>query len=348
MNGSFLYAEDMIVVDTLVYAICRDMAFIYVFDMISERVIDLITLPDEDVFLKQSSRRLLKYEKNIVVVPYNAKYVYVYDLERNKWIKKIECCDSKIEGKYIEAFLLDNKIFLIGAFAKNIVIINTDQWTVEEIPGVFDRFENVKDLFCRNCHVLIGEKIFIPIAVANNVLIIDSNSYEYKYVEVGNEKTGFSGITFDENYFWLTPRKDGALLKVDKDFNAKNIKLPFVLEQNQCNFGGVYFINGRVILQGFEGVYSAEVNVYNEEISFDTSQYFFYKVLPDNRIICQLKNGNVKLVSMCEEKVFRIFIDMGNYNELIKKGIEDSVIKGELLYENQYYGLKQLLMFCKE
>ncbi len=341
MDNITMLAESAVIIDGIIYCVCKNMSLLFSIDTKNGEIELIGNLPKEKFFLNQCCRKIINYENKLVFIPYNAKYIHIYDVENRTWIE-IDYPDSISEGyKYIEGAIYNNKIIMIGACAKNIIELDMTDYKVKIINTYFDKYEKFVDLFCRSGFSIINNCIYIALAVSNEVLIINLDNYEFEVKIVGNN--GYSGITFDGEYFWLTPRRGEKVIKWDGNREIVKIELPFSQEENKCNYGGVYFIDNKIYLHGFEGRCSAVIDK-EGNCTVDKNTYIFFEEVNHNSALGQTWDGKLIWFSLEKEQCYDCCIDRNKLDSYISKIVDFSVFaENDIIWEKSLYGLESFL-----
>ena len=156
----------------------------------------------------------------IYFAPFYAKSIAVFDIEEKKFssipldAKKVNCKSkqpifggSKMYGKYM---------FFVPVYSKVIIRLNTENQELDYITGWAEEVASIKfndDAYVRRQVVLREGKLLIPFCNADAVMELDCETLEHKIYRIENEKIGFSGICFDGKDFWLSPRRDGNIVR---------------------------------------------------------------------------------------------------------------------------------------
>ena len=342
MEKFTLLAENAVTMNNKIYCICKDFAVLFSINM-DDGMIEIIgNLPKEKFFLKQSCRKIINYENRLIFVPYNAKYIHIYDIKNNNWTE-IEYPDNESEGyKYIEGLVYNNKVIMIGACAKNIIELDMSSYEVKIINTYFGKYDKFIDLFCRSGFAIVDNYLYVALAVSNEVIKINLDSYAFDVVKVGNES--YSGITFDGKTFWLTPRRGNNVVKWDGVGETEKINLPFSQEKDKCNYGGVYLANNKIYLHGFEGKFSAVIDE-NGICHVDKNTYIFFRDIENDDVIGQTRKGTIILYESGEKKFFDCNIDRKLLDEFILRLDDFSLFQNNdsFISETELYELKMYL-----
>lgn len=335
-----LYAEDGILVDDRIFCICRNMAMLYSVHYLTGEVNIIGNLPEEHFYIEQCSRKIVRWNDYLVITPYNAKYIHIYDMHNEKW-ERLDYPQNESYGrKYVEAFVYNDKVIMIGAFTPNIIELDMKTREICIRNTYFEKYGNTDELFCRSGYGIIKDDLYIALAISNEVMKINMDSWEYDVIKVGAESDRFSGIAYDGNRFWISPRKDGDVLIWDGGCQCEKVNLPFELLEANYNFGGIYAYNNNIFLHGFEGEYSAVINKNTRETRFNTRQYYFLRNVGEECVIGQEKNGELHIYKDTLN-IYKVEIDE-EILDTVRRNIREELIYDDrtLTYEKKFFDLR--------
>lgn len=338
-----LYAEEGILVGDRIYCVCRNMSIFYSIHCPTGEVKIIGNFPDERFHMDQCSRKIVKWNNKLVFVPYNAKYIHIYDMQNGNWEQLDYPGNESYGRKYIEAFVHNDKVIMIGAFAPNIIELDMNTREVCIRNWYFEKFKEIGDLFCRSGYAIIKDDLYIALATSNEVMKINMETWEYDVIKVGMKEDRFSGIVYDGDLFWISPRKEGDVLVWNGGSQWEKVDLPFKLLKSECNFGGIYVYNNSIYLHGFEGEYSAVIDKRTREVSFNTRQYIFLRSVEDKCILGQERNGEIHIYGN-NLQIYRGEIEKEILNQARRNVREELIFEEQMLtYERDDFNLSGFL-----
>ena len=138
-------------------------------------------------------------EKELVLCPYNAKYLWVYTYNEKQWTNyEIPWHGlGKQNNQFSGAVLKNNKIFMMGDHASDIYVFDLISRTGEYI------LEDKMQVWGGN-FACWDDKIAIGISYTNNYLLLDLNTYEQKK-RILPEMSRIVSIQYDSDRLWFIP-----------------------------------------------------------------------------------------------------------------------------------------------
>lgn len=291
-----LYAEDGIKIDNKVYFVCSDIPVLYSIELDTNEIEICAALFNEQITLKEASRKIVKWNDELVIVPYNSKYIYYYNLIS----KEMRCIEESVFPEcgrmYMEAFAYSDKVIMIGAFKRDFLELNmiTKSITIHDL--MIDTSKYNQDLFCRSGYVICDDCVYVALAMGNSIIKLDLRTWDCSVIQFSGSPHGFSGIDYDGKYFWLTDRRGNGIYYWD-GFNELNpIKIPFEIKGDVCNYGGLHYDGKNVWVYGLEGEYSAVIDAEEKCILKSFRRNCIYLRKTDDCLVAQDWDGVVHVI----------------------------------------------------
>lgn len=343
-----MYAEDAVIIDNKIYCIGSKMSVLFSVNMENGDIKIIDRLPNEKLFLNQSSRRIISWNGNLVFVPYGATAIHMYNIADATWKNFDFVYESNYGNKYLEALLYNDKIIMIGAEEKNILEFNLNTYEVKIVNSYFKEYKNPQEIFCRSGYVILNGYLYIAVAINNEILKINLSNWESETIRVGEDGSGFSGIAYDGDNFWLTPRRDGDIIIWDGKEKTEKYKLPFELIKGKCNFGGIFTDAQNLYLHGFEGKYSAIINKKTKKIDYNENQFVFLRDLNKEIILGQLKNSQILVYDVGKMNLFSCEIEKERISDFYFSKV-NNVKNSDLKCQNEsgYFNLYDYFKYIK-
>lgn len=346
-----LFTDDAITADGKIYFVAKDMPVLYSMEAETGVITCAGILPGENIAQKQTTRKIVRWKDRLVIVPYNASRIYIYDLG-TKEISAVDYPNGRARGyMYAEAFAYEDKIIMIGAFAANIIELDMNTLGVSVRNTCFEEYEEPKDMFCRSGYAVKDGTLYIAMAVSGSVLKIDLKTWEYSLVAPGDKDFRYSGIAYDGGNFWLTARRGSGVYIWDGDKKFESFDLPFELPDKWCNLGGVYFYDNSIWLHGFEGEgRTVKIDPKSRSIKEqDERRYFFFRNVGDECIIGQERSGIIRIIRGEDVKEYDPDIPEDELMK-IKMSFDPSAVFGDgrIMTENEVFGIGELVEMLKK
>ncbi|WP_024866222.1 hypothetical protein [Butyrivibrio sp. FCS014] len=297
-------------------------------------------IPDERLNAESLVSQMLHINNTIVMIPLNAKKIWIFDIDNRNW-HGIRIDDEDCKYKFMRAIRKGSKLYLLPSKYRRVIILNILTYEIKYID-IEDKTKGIcNSTFFRADVVCFDHMLYAAYCGGDYVLAFDMTRETYEWKKVGANCDGYSGIAWDGKKFWLLPRKDEkrVVLWDGKTLMGK-------VEIHTSN-GGI----NRGIIAVQNKVY---VNRDNETIVIDCDKakdegerepaYFFYNII-DNKIhylrynneYTWIKDGlrHTDLLELHEEAIKNFAV----------KNDSNSVIDGEVVCENELFGISDFLSF---
>lgn len=194
--------------------------------------------------------RIYRYKDKIICVPQCADDILIYDLNTMEArFVKIEIDTwgnhhAEERGKFLSGVLYGKHLFLIGHWSTCVLKFDVE---MERIVGSANLSEALgipidKRSICFKNAVLYHGKIMIPAYGTNRIFMIEPETMQYQKKDIPYNEGGFSDIAVTSKGIWLSPKRQGRLLRLDESMNVadavENFPREFKWEEN-ANFSGV-------------------------------------------------------------------------------------------------------------
>ncbi len=349
MNNIKLCAEDAVIVGDNIYFVSGESTILFVVSIKDKSISVIGVVPEDFIFIKQAFRRILYWNNELIFIPYNARYVHFYNINLKTW-RKSKCLSEKYnESMYIEALVHNDKLIIVGADEPNILEMDLDDLSYKIVNTCFEKYKVAGELICRGGYSVVNNTLYLAIATKNVVVEINLEDWSDKEYNIGDEICGFSGITRVDDYYWISPRKKGNIIKWDGKSGLEIIKLPFELDEGVCYFGGLCADDCYIYIYGLLGKYTVKINRKNGSLDYYEKQYVFLKASSDNKIIGQVLNGTIEVLE--QEGMTQVIglIDKSALSEAYKY-VDFGSVMGPNMFsqENDYYSLDDYVECIKQ
>ena len=207
--------------------------------------------------------------------PYTAKEIAVYDFEKNK-ISKIKIdnlnkLDKEIHMKFFKAAAVENKVFFIPDFYPGILCYDTEADSFVCINDWMDEVEKLRsnDWGYFLDFALVKEKLVLPCACAEAVVVLDLNTHQSRIVQTANTRyfIKYCGICYTGSYLYLmsadgmVSKREGVSLK-----EIKRIKLP-VSQSNDVEFYPAGYKDNFIYLFPFQKNQAFVIDIRTDQVT---------------------------------------------------------------------------------
>lgn len=161
----------------------------------TKEIINLRLFKDESIAKEGVAMQVDIYNQKLIFTPKTVTKIYIFDLD-TKELENIELRNSTTLDKqtlnkythFIQSFIHESYLFLVGFTYQAIVKVNLETYETEYITSFIDKIENstkqgLKRYFYEG-HVIIKNKVILPIFDRNAVLELDLITNETKIIEL--------------------------------------------------------------------------------------------------------------------------------------------------------------------
>ncbi len=253
--------------------------------------------------------KMFKYEDRLLLVPNNASAIYEFDLNNNSW-KEIYINDATTKNKFATALIYYNKVVMLGATYKGIVIYNFENGEVSYFTKLY-KFMSAKssnDIFCRDYAKMDENSILIPSCNSNKIIKLNLFNMKFEVWDIGKPSDTFESIYYEHDYCYITSRNENKLSIIDI---KKNQLREISLDASDICYGhycGITKKDNKIILLALNEEKSCEYDLISNDIKYNNRRYYIYNKMNDV-IIVEDKNHNITISTTEKE----IKIDKAQY-----------------------------------
>lgn len=256
MKRNAISIEDAVLLDNSLWFILSDYKNLVSIDIETKKR-KSYTIPTGGSYTqKRAFASMAVVNSKIYLIPFADRTLLQFDVSSEKF-EEIKIDSRIIENQsllFMGVGVYQNYLFVMGVFAPAILRVNTVNNHVDYITDWQKNIEKLifdfGDAYFRKQSVVLDDKLYVPFCNANAVLEIDCNSMETVIHSIGEEKQGYSGICFDGKSLWLSPRKNGSMVRWDLSSNrVDNIRIIGLEEaENKFMYIGVILSNDKICL----------------------------------------------------------------------------------------------------
>lgn len=165
-------------------------------------------IPQEEIEMPTLYVNIKKYDKYLIMAPFMANDIAVYDIEQQKFIKiKLKTYSSGyLREKFSDLVVYKNNVFFIPMTYPAVVCLNMDGFGLEYIENIVldaeKRRLNKRYLFNIK-PVQQGRTLWLGCFATNCIIEFHLDTHEYIYHEIEDCEKGMSGIGYRNGMFWL-------------------------------------------------------------------------------------------------------------------------------------------------
>ena len=209
-----LLSEDMICIGGKLYLFANNMNLLYTVDTNTGRFSFLGQIPDKSIFEKRLISKIILWKDTLYLIPLTCESLWTYSIVNNSW-KRYEI--EQYEGNWAHSFfrnavVFNDKIFILGGYYPAIVIFDllTEEITYIKEPFMDHHNKNSMDLYFRGDPIIINKCMYLGSCVDNSYFRFNLESYRFEWIKVGDGNNRYSGILFDNDSLWLSPRRGAS------------------------------------------------------------------------------------------------------------------------------------------
>lgn len=318
---------------------------VFQIDKRTKKISYIESIPYEAVLGKCLVSKMIAYENRIIFIPLNAEKIWIKDVKANSW-KSISLRNGeKIKLKFFQAIQYNSKVYLIGCRYPSIVCLDLKTETIQYINGIMTELDenchnNEKVYFIKD-YVQTGACFYMASCKKNYIMKFDMQAVDFQLIKIGDEKNQYSGIAWDGERFWLTPRHGGIITIWDgKDDCVSLESFDLHMDDADDSVRRIVYDKNKLYLLLNKATYSISADDLRE-IRKIHQKYWIYEC--SDKTVRLAENG---VFSVCERgnEEFRTILEIEK-DEVRKLYEMHSLSKDELafLYEDEYFGLSDFL-----
>ncbi len=255
MNLSF---ENFICYDDKLWFTDIETNEFYYYDLKEKETVLICEIVEELEYKQRLFGSIIQYNNSMYLIPFEAEYMYKVDLDTNTY-KQIDIINHENECKgdihylkFLSAHVYENKIYMIPVTYPAIIefdcvteeVAYYDSWV-----KLIDKYYLFDDAAFFRKTLLLGKKIYAPLCAGNAVMVFDIDSKQSVFKVVGSKQCSFSGISQMGNDFWLSPRRDGPVVKWNEKLNICEEYTDFIgKEKGNCGFSDIFCLNNQLLI----------------------------------------------------------------------------------------------------
>ncbi len=261
---------------------------------------------------KYDYQTLFEYGENIILLPYCAKDIKIYNIHSNvlDTVKiKDTICDGYLANEYLVVCKIENVLYCVGDLKSQILVITLPEFTVTLLQEM-----NYRELLMKGINVYSHRKVAcvvngsLFIALNQNGKLAEYNTVENSMIchDIPNcDDLQISIVVFDGEYFWFAGNKN-KLIRWDKNKNLSLVIELNNLESKDDDFSWKDWFSNAVVLENyifFAPLYARDFIKINK----DTMQVETLFKIESDQMCFVMKY-------LCDGKIFaKIEDEKGNY-----------------------------------
>lgn len=300
MNEEYikLLVKDCVIDDDNIYCISSECNMLFAQNMESGEITIIDSIPENICVERDALGAVCKYKNEIYIAPNKNEKIWIYNIDTNEWLsierKRLDCNGF---GGMLQTFVHEDIIYMVGAHYPAIIAIDPITKSVKYIEEPFfvkGDSRNLSDIYFRTQGKVLNDILYLPSCIDNTVLKFNLKNFKYEWINVGEISNCFSGITYDGDSFWLSPRCNSSIVKWNGGDYVEEIKLPTRFAKSDCYFCGILSSINEVSVCNMISKDSLRVDKRTLRLTEDVNQYIMVKEINELTVI-QDACGNLKI-----------------------------------------------------
>ncbi len=281
MNLSF---ENFICYDDKLWFTDIETNEFYYYDLKEKETVFICEIAEELGYKQRLFGSIIQYDNSMYLIPFEAEYMYKVDLHTRTY-KQIDIVDHKNERKgdvhylkFLSAHICENKIYMIPVAYPAIVEFDCVTEEVAYYDGwvkFIDKYYLFDDAAFFRKSLLLDKKIYAPLCAGNAVMVFNIESKQSVFKVIGSKKCSFSGICQMGDNFWLSPRRNGPIVKWNEKSNISEEYSSSVCEEKRgIGFSDIFCFDNKLLIVPIMGKTLYEINCATGKVLYYINDLF--------------------------------------------------------------------------
>lgn len=333
-RGVKVLMEDAVLVKNRIYFFSKEWNALYTADLKSGEIKFIDKMPEENVMAGRLCAGIMHYNEKLVLVPMTAKKIWIYDLKKSSWqsLTRRKMVEGNGGQEMFRAVEYKGDLFFIGSNYPAIIRMNPDYELEYWIsPYAFLKSVPPNGCYFRADFALVENYLFLASCQNPFVLRLDLDMMEFAWFRVGEDDFRYSGITWDGESFWLSPRTATPIIKWDGKDKTEYFTLPDKFDRGKYNFLGVQYDDGKLIFPGmFQNCTIVMDPGCSGDMEFREERYTFYRCFGGHGLLSQTVDGLLQWKDPDQKRSGKIDCELPlvYVTEYLKKQIEKAENSG--------------------
>ena len=305
-------------------------------------------IPEENFFTKRAYSQILLFDNKLLLVPFNAKKIWIYDFYLKAW-DNVDCgmYNENSRYKFSCAYEFEGYIYLFGYSQPKILKICKEDKLCYEISLEKEMMgKNVtrEGLFNDN-YVFVDNYIFLPVLCSNQVFRINLKTDEYDFLSVGIESNDrVIGLTKYNEELWLISQNGVVIKWNNKSDNKEKYALSEKYDLKDYNVEGIKRIGDTCKVMAYANcTLDIDLNVFGE-YSINDNDIIFLRNLDNDSYVYQLCDGELIYVNGEDTLKLSTFVAKQKILSVAKQQSKKyDIIENRLINEERFFTLEDYL-----
>ena len=325
--------ESVVCSGEVMYFIPKELNILFSYSYTDEQIKIIDVVPEEDGYTERQFNGICKVDNKIVLVPYSAHKIWVYDLTTQTWnsvdVSKYvsEDNDSKFSG-CIESC---GKVYLFGYGYNGILSLNISTCELEVV------FKKDGLRLWGQKTAEDGDRVYVALSYEKKYAVLNLETENVTFVDINVGDDGLASVGYDGVNKIVLPAKGNHYYIMNNESAIVECILPIELSKS------IY--NGLVVSPKYIYGYSSWgkgflVNRENEDITIIGSSTFFVDYIKAVGFI-ESKRGELNFYD--EEFVLKRKIPLIINDEELEKYYSSYAFSTKVVNENKSFDLAQYM-----
>lgn len=319
--------------------------------IITGEISPLGSIPEEPIRSKRVSSKIVSWNDDLYIAPLLTKKIWKYNQNNQQWTgyKREELCNWTRRQDMSQAVLYKDRIFFIGCLYPAIIVMNPYTDDIKYITSPYnEKMELVskkKEIWFRTDYVIKNNYIYLASCVDDTVLCMDLDTYEYEYKQIGEKSYAYSGIGWDGELFYLSPRNTGPIVIWDGEKIVGEIDIKFPPNEKKI-LGSALCLEDKIVFPAIFSKNTVELikNV-GYQIVYRNKQYFFYEKIDQETIVSLDTEGIIEIIWNNKTYIHETnLMDSLFWNQFKERPFETGITMKGINYEKTTEDLRALMV----
>ena len=329
-------AECFCKVNNSIFFPIRETNSLCFFDMDLKKVQTFKCVPDEHSNLTRLYGGICAFGNYILLVPFNAEYIWLYDQINCKWTpcSVDKFMPSNINGKFMGCVQINEKIYLFGYKYKGILSFNTKSFALEKVL-------ESRSCFWGQCVAVVGDYLYIGENQEKVIYRIDTISDTYESIIPEGVISGFAGIKYHDDHIYMVPRVGNNIIRWDMKNHYEVISIDTYYNDGKNHFNGLSVSDNTLLL------YSPADKSYLYSINDNTGKILDRKIkyadyYDINKFIL-FEEGKIYITNEYFENLD--FMDFTVDSNIVRKQAREFKFEeGKIAHESDFFNLSDFII----
>lgn len=330
-----LLSEDCIQIKNDMFFFAKNCNIFFSLNICNGQIRLLDSVKEEHISEERLFSKILQWNKNLIFIPMNAKKIWILDKETFIW-KSIRLEEyEEYNSKFYQGYIKNEYLYMIGCSVPAIVKVNLNTY---EYKSILFPLREKREYYFRSDYIEVDNKLLLASYFDNSIMYFDLVDETIEFKEIGHENNMYSGICYDGQNYWLSPRYNTAIIKWDGYDNT--IEYNYIAEnKKKCAYNGIFYYKKNVCLLARMGS-TYIINSIDGSYIEKNCNYIFAKKINGNLVVLD-SNGELTVESGNQTKKYELNYDLEAIKQFLKEN--NNYVNSKILKETNVFDLEMYL-----